>query len=78
MADKENTTVNQENIESFVEQYNTLVGEKNNLLAILNEMKLAAGNHSVEIASRDAEIKRLNAVLQQLAGGNQKATTEEE
>lgn len=78
MADNENTTVNQENIESFVDQYNVLVNEKNNLLAILNEMKLAAGNHSVEIASRDAEIKRLNAVLQQVAGGNQEATKEEE
>ena len=67
-----------EQVQDLVDKYNVLVGEKNNLIAILNEMKLQAGNHAVEVASRDAEINRLNGILQQAVGGNQEAVTEEE
>ena len=52
--------------------------EKNQLLGIVNEIKMQVANHSVEIASRDTEIKRLNGLIQQLVGGNQQSTTEEE
>ena len=34
-------------------------------------MKMQVANRSVEIASRDTEIKRLNGLIQQLVGGNQ-------
>ena len=67
-----------EQVQDLVDKYNVLVGEKNNLIAILNEMKLQAGNHAVEVASRDAEINRLTGILQQAVGGNQEAVTEEE
>ena len=41
-------------------------------------MKTQAGNHAVEVASRDAEINRLNGILQQALGGNQEPVAEEE
>tara|TARA_B000000609_G_C24040313_1_gene275592 strand:- start:524 stop:646 length:123 start_codon:yes stop_codon:yes gene_type:complete len=40
-------------------------------------MKMQVANHSVEIASRDTEIKRLNGLIQQLVGGNQQPQEEE-
>jgi len=67
-----------EQVQDLVDKYNALVGEKNNLIAILNEMKTQAGNHAVEVASRDAEINRLNGILQQALGGNQEPVAEEE
>ena len=67
-----------EQVKDLVDKYNTLVGEKNNLIAILNEMKTQAGNHAVEVASRDAEINRLNGILQQVLGNNQETVAEEQ
>jgi hypothetical protein len=65
-------------VQQLVDQYNTLVAEKNQLLGIVNEMKMQFANHSVELASRDTEIKRLNGLIQQIVGGNQPDAVEEE